>query len=482
MFDLLQQACELATLQGCQFADARYLDIQKQRVMSRDQALSGCNDSEDRGFGVRVLYKGAWGFACSPNYCADEVSRVVTLALQIARASARAPRAGGVHWAPEAPIELSFRSHCVRDPFAVSLEEKADLLVSANEIMLQNGSVKRAQGYLLFKRVQRWYVNSEGSQLHSDVTSSESVIWAIAVGNDDFQERNWKAPSSNRGFEAYDKAEFEREAERVAAEAEEKLSARLAPEGEFDIVTDSENLSLTIHESVGHATELDRVMGYEVSMAGASFVSRDKQGQFQYGSEQVTLMADNTLEHGLATQGFDDDGVPGQRWEIVSDGIFQTYSTGREFSHYIGEERSRGCCRADHWSSIPIVRIPNLFLMPGKSQLGPDELIADIKHGLYFEGMDSFSIDQWRLNFQFGGNAVWEIKNGRKAGMLKAALYQSRTPTFWNACDATCDASHWQAHGVMNCGKGDPMQIAQMTHGAAPTRFRNISICRGRDS
>ena len=482
MFDLLKLVCEIATREGCQFADARYLDISKQRVVSRDHALSGCNDSKDCGFGVRVLYQGAWGFASSPSYHAAEIEQVVTLAMQIARASAKALRAEGVNWAPEPALKLSFTSNCERDPFTVPLEEKADLLVSANETMLHNESVMRAQGYLLFKRIQRWYVNSEGSELHSDVTSSESVIWAIAVGNDDFQERNWKAPSSNRGFDAYDKGEFLIQAERVAAQAEEKLSARISPEGEFDIITDSENLSLTIHESVGHATELDRVMGYEVSMAGSSFVTRDKRGEFQYGSEPVTLMADNTLEHGLATQGFDDDGVPGQRWEIVKEGVFQTYSTGREFAHYIDEERSRGCCRADHWSSIPIVRIPNLFLMPGKQSLSPEELIADVKHGLYFEGMDSFSIDQWRLNFQFGGNAVWEIRNGKKVGMLKAALYQSRTPTFWNACEATCDASHWQAHGVMNCGKGDPMQIAQMTHGAAPTLFRNISICRGRDS
>jgi len=482
MFDLLKLACDIASREGCQFADARYLDIRKQRVMSRDHALSGCNDSEDFGFGVRVLYQGAWGFASSPNYVAAEVEQVVALALQIARASAQAVRAGGVQWAPEPPQKFSYRSDCRIDPFAIPLEQKADLLVSANAVMLANDAVKRAQGYLLFKRVQRWYVNSDGAELHSDVTSSESVIWAIAVGQGDFQERNWKAPSSSRGFEAYDKAGFLAQAERVAAEAEEKLSARLAPEGDFDIVTDSENLSLTIHESVGHATELDRVMGYEVSMAGSSFVTRDKRGRFRYGSDAVTLMADNTLEHGLATQGFDDDGVPGQRWEIVRDGIFQTYSSGREFAHYIDEERSRGSCRADHWSSIPIVRIPNLLLMPGKQELSPDELIADIRHGLYFEGMDSFSIDQWRLNFQFGGNAVWEIRNGKRAGMLKAALYQSRTPTFWNACDATCDERHWRAHGVMNCGKGDPMQIAQMTHGAAPTRFRKIRICRGRDA
>jgi TldD protein len=434
MFDLLKLACDKAAI-------------------SRDLALSNCSDSEDRGFGVRVLYHGAWGFASSPTFCADEVERVIELALRIARASAMALRQGGVEWAPEAPLKFSFKSACEQDPFAVSLEDKANLLIAANEVMLRNKAVMRAQGFLSFKRLQRWYVNTEGSELHSDVTSSESVIWAIAVGNGDFQERNWKAPASTQGFESYRKAEFLDQAERVAAEAEEKLSAKLAPEGYFDIVTDSENLSLTIHESVGHATELDRVMGYEVSMAGS-----------------------------LATQGFDDDGVPGQRWEIVKDGIFQTYSTGREFARYIGEERSRGCCRADHWSSIPIVRIPNLFLMPGKVALSPDELIGDIKHGLYFEGMDSFSIDQWRLNFQFGGNAVWEIRNGKKAGMLKAALYQSRTPTFWNACDATCDASHWRAHGITNCGKGDPMQVAQMTHGAAPTRFRKIRVCRGRDA
>ncbi|MGD8421472.1 MAG: TldD/PmbA family protein [Gammaproteobacteria bacterium] len=481
MFDLLREACRGAARAGCQFADARYLEIRRQRVSSRDHALSGCSESDDRGFGVRVLYRGAWGFASSPGGDPAEISRVVELAMRIARVSALAARTGGVQWAPEEALQTSFRSPCEFDPFEVPLEDKADLLLSANAVMLNNESVKRAQGYLLFKRVRRWYVNTEGAELHSDVTSSEAVISAIAVDAHDFQERNWKAPSDSRGYESFSKPEFLRQAERVADEAEEKLSAKLAPEGVYDIVTDPENLSLTIHESVGHATELDRVMGYEVSMAGGSFVSRDKLGQFRYGSDAVTLVADNTLEGGLATQGFDDDGVPGQRWDIVTDGIFQAYSTGREFAHYAGEERSRGCSRADHWSSIPIVRIPNLYLQAGKQPLDPEELMADVRRGLYFEGMDSFSIDQWRLNFQFGGNGVWEIRNGKKAGMLKAALYQSQTPEFWNACDATCDQRYWSPHGVMNCGKGDPLQVAQMTHGAAPTRFRNIRICRGRE-
>ncbi len=481
MYELLRQACDAARKAGCTFADARYLEIDEQSLASRDRALAHHGESSDRGVGVRVLLQGAWGFALAPGYDAEAVDSAVATALEIARASAHAPRDGGVGWADETTWQAEFRSDCVQDPFTVSLEDKADLLLAANEVMLQNPAIKRAQGYLAFRRLRRWYVNTEGSELHSDVTSASAMLWAVAVGDGDFQQRCWQAPSVTRGFEAFDRARFVAEAERVAAEAEEKLTAAPAPEGNFDIVTDSENLSLTIHESVGHATELDRVMGYEVSMAGGSFVSRDKLDRFRYGSDQVTLMADNTLQHGLATHGFDDDGVPGQRWPIVEDGILRGYSTGREFAHYVGEQRSRGSCRADHWSSIPIVRIPNLFLMPGKQPLTPDELIGDIDHGLYFEGMDSFSIDQWRLNFQFGGNAVWEIRNGRKTRMLKAALYQSSTPEFWNACDATCDERFWQAHGVTNCGKGDPLQVAQMTHGAAPTRFRGIRICRGRD-
>jgi len=482
MFELLKQACDLAKIEGCQFADARYLATRIQKIDSRDMALSSWGESDDRGFGVRVLYGGAWGFASSPIYNAEEVDKVVNLAIRVARASALALRDNGVNWAHEPAFNMSFKSNCIRDPFRVSLDEKADLLISSNEVMLKNDKVVRAQSYLLFKQVQRWYVNTDGSELHSDITSSESVISSIAVGNDDFQDRLWRAPSTSQGYEVYKKQEFLSHAERIAAQAEEKLYAKLSPEGEMDIVTDSENLSLTIHESVGHATELDRVMGYEVSLAGSSFVDRAKKSNFQYGSDKVTLMADNTLENGLASQGFDDDGVAGQRWPIVEKGVFKNYSTGREFAHYVDEQRSRGSCRADHWSSIPIVRIPNLFLMPNKNELTPEELIGDIKHGLYFEGMDSFSIDQRRLNFQFGGNAVWEIKNGKKVGMIKSALYQSRTPTFWNACDAICDERFWSAHGVMNCGKGDPMQIAQMTHGAAPSLFRKINICRGRNS
>jgi len=481
MFDLLIQACDSARRAGCEFADARYLDIRRQRISSRDHALSACNDSDDRGFGVRVLYRGAWGFASAPGSDAADIDRVVELAIRIARVSALAARDGGVRWADEEPLTMEYRSRCEIDPFEIALEDKAGLLLAANAVMLKNESIKRALGFLHFRRVRRWYVSTDGSQLHSDVTTSESEISAIAVDANDFQQRDWQAPASSRGFEAYSCAEFERQAERIADEAEQKLSAKLAPEGVFDIVTDAENLSLTIHESVGHATELDRVMGYEVSMAGSSFVDTAKLGEFRYGSDAVTLVADNSLDGGLATQGFDDDGVPGQRWDIVTDGIFRSYSTGREFAHYAGEERSRGCSRADHWSSIPIVRIPNLYLQAGEQPLDPDELLADIRHGLYFEGMDSFSIDQWRLNFQFGGNAVWEIRNGKKTGMVKAALYQSQTPTFWNACDAVCDQRYWSPHGVTNCGKGDPMQIAQMTHGAAPARFRNIRICRGRE-
>jgi TldD protein len=262
----------------------------------------------------------------------------------------------------------------------------------------------------------------------------------------------------------------------VADQAVEHLRAPECPGGVFDLVLDPHNLALTIHESVGHATELDRVLGYEESLAGRSFATPEKLDRMSYGSPLVNFVADNTLPGGLATHGFDDEGVTGQRWHIVEDGMFRGYSTGREVAAEMGYDRSRGSCRADHWSSIPIVRIPNLSLAPGRHPLTPEELIEDTKDGIYIEGRGSFSIDQMRCNFQFGGDAFWRIKDGKLAHMLKNVTYQSMTTDFWGSCDAICDQRFWVPNGVLNCGKGDPMQVSQMTHGAAPARFKGITV------
>lgn len=479
MFQIVQEACNLASQAGCTYADARVVALRRQTLDTRDRAVEHYGESDDRGFGVRVLYKGAWGFASSPILKLEEVKRVVKQAIRVAEASALALRKGGVQWAPEPATRIHHVSPRQTDPFEVPFDSKTSLLLDAAEVMLKFKGIKRARGYLLSKEIQRWYANTDGSEMFSDVISTEAEISAVAVGEHDFQSRSWHADCRSGGFELYDRKKFLVEAERIASQARQKLSAVPAPSGEKDLVLDSHHLGLTIHESVGHATELDRVLGYEVSMAGSSFVSTDKLGKFRYGSDKVTLMADNTLEGGLATQGFDDDGVAGQRWPIVENGLFKGYSTGREFAHAIGETRSRGCCRADHWSSFPIVRIPNLSLMPGQEACSPQQLIGGVEDGLYFEGMGSFSIDQRRWNFQFGADAVWEIKGGQLGNMVKPVVYQSTTPYFWGQCDAVADKNHWRPVGVMNCGKGDPMQIAQMTHGASPARFRKIKVSPG---
>ena len=320
------------------------------------------------------------------------------------------------------------------------------------------------------------FMNTEGSDMESEVVTTAMTYQATAIGNNDAKDRTYDPPARTMGYENINAQDLLDNTDHVAEQAIAHLAAKECPEGRMDLILDPLHLALTMHESVGHPTELDRVLGFEESLAGRSFVTTEKMGNFKYGSENVTFEANNTLEHGLATHGFDDDGVPNKKWKIIDEGIFVGYGTSREVAGEVGYERSTGTCRADHWGSIPIVRIPNLSLMPGKKPLTLDEMISDTKHGIYIEGMGSFSIDQMRCNFQFGGDAFWEIKDGKKVGMLKNVTYQSITPEFWGSCDAVADERFWVPNGVMNCGKGDPGQTSQMTHGASPARFRNIKV------
>jgi TldD protein len=242
----------------------------------------------------------------------------------------------------------------------------------------------------------------------------------------------------------------------------------------MDLILEGSQLALQIHESVGHPSELDRVIGMEANYAGTSFATTEKLGNFKYGSEIVNLVGDGTVPTGLATIGYDDDGVRAQRWHIVKAGIFSGYQTNREVAHFCGDERSRGCCRADGWGNIPMVRNNNLSLMPGEWKF--DDLIADTKRGIYMATNKSWSIDQMRLNFQFGTEIAYEIKNGKLGRVFKNPTYQGMTPEFWGSCDAICDENHWVLWGVLSCGKGQPGQGAEMSHGAAPTRFRNVTV------
>jgi len=472
---LAAMALDTAVLRGADYADVRLVRYQRQNLGAEDQRISGIADTDDYGLGVRVLVDGAWGFSGTGNLTPEEVQRTAAEAVAIARASAGALREK-VTLTPEPPRKLEFRTAYETDPFRVPIGEKTALLLKINERLRNNKSVQKAHAFMTLRRDERLYLSTDGSDMTSEAVTTAAGYQATAVGDGDAKTRAYMPPPLTKGYENINAEDLLSNADRVAEQAVAHLRAPDCSVGRKDLILDPQNLSLTIHESVGHATELDRALGYEESLAGRSFATPDKLRNLKYGSGAVSFVADNTLEAGLATFGFDDEGVPGQRWHIVEDGLFVGYSTGREVAGQIGLERSNGGCRADHWGSIPIVRIPNLSLMPGRDPLSLDELIADTDDGIYIEGRGSFSIDQMRCNFQFGGDAFWEIKKGKIVGMLKNVTYQSMTTEFWGSCDAVCDERFWVQDGVLNCGKGDPMQIAQMTHGAAPARFRNVMV------
>ena len=475
MKELAQLALDTASRLGAAYVDVRITRYRRQDLAAEDRRLAGFTDADDMGFGVRVLADGAWGFAASGELTREEVLRVAAEAVKVAKASASVMDRPVVLVKEPARVE-AFRSPMEVDPFTVDASEKAGLLIEINEKLLGHAGVKKANGWMTIRRAERLFLSTEGHDLTSDVVTTGCGYGATAVGGGDARSRRYEPPARTRGFENIDPADLLENVDRVAEQAVQHLKAPECPAGQFDLVLDPLNLALTIHESVGHATELDRALGYEESMAGRSFATPDLLGNMRYGSPLVTFVADNTLEGGLATHGFDDEGVGGQLWHIVEEGMFAGYGTGREVAAEIGLDRSNGTCRADHWASIPIVRIPNLSLAPGRERLTPEEIIADTKDGIYIEGHGSFSIDQMRCNFQFGGDAFWRIKDGKLAGMLKNVTYQSMTTDFWGSCDAVADDRFWVPNGVLNCGKGDPMQISAMTHGAATARFRDIKV------
>ena len=477
MQDLTHLAIDTARQLGVQYADVRVANYKQQVLATEDQRVSQISDRDDVGFGVRVLVNGAWGFASSNEINREEIQRVTHLAKAIAAASVTALRQP-VHLVPEKTHQETFTTPYEIDPFLVSMDQKIELLLEITAALRKNSRVQKANALMSLRKTKRFFANTEGTNLESLVLTTSAQYQATAVGNGDAKSRIYAPPPRTMGYENIAAEDLLQNTERVAEQAVEHLRAPPCPVGQKDLILDPLNLALTIHESVGHATELDRVLGYEESLAGRSFAVPELLNQLQYGSSLVNFMADNTLPHGLATHGFDDDGVTGQKWDIVKDGLFVGYGTNREVASEINLERSNGTCRASHWSNTPIVRIPNLSLAAGQKPLSLDELINDTKDGIYIEGMGSFSIDQMRCNFQFGGDAFWQIKDGKITGMLKDVTYQAITTEFWNACDAVCDERFWVPNGILNCGKGDPMQISQMTHGASPARFRQISVGR----
>jgi TldD protein len=471
--ELAQIALERIKAGGCSYGDIRLLETQRQSVSAEDRRIPSVTEHYDGGFGIRTLYLGAWGFAAGIDLTPDGIRRTADQAVQVARAS---------HLLMQTPVTLADEPIHVDkvvtpfdiDPFAVPLDEKCDLLVRVCDILHAEDGIIHSNGSLWAQRDIKHFASTEGTAIDFDLLATGARFGATARNQDDYQSRSFQVPFFRTGYEQIIEHDLLAHAPRVAAEAVEKTHASQPPPGRYDLVLDPGNLALTIHETCGHATELDRALGFEANYAGTSFLTTEKLGTFRYGSRHVNLVADNRRPGALASTGYDDEGVAGQRWPIVEEGVLRGYSTSREVAHAIDEKRSRGSCRADSWRSVPIVRIANVGLEPGEETL--ESLFDGVKRGVYIEGSGSFSIDQTRSNFQFGGDAFWEIKDGRRGAMLKDVIYNGITPEFWNSCDGVANRDHWRQYGFINCGKGQPSQSGWMTHAASPARFRDVNV------
>ena len=481
--ELAQQAIAAIAAAGCEYGDVRFCHYRKQNLLARDRSLQQLSDRTSAGFGIRVLWQGAWGFAASPHRSPAEVARVVALAIDIAKASHLTQR-DPVRLAPVAAHRDTYTTPIEVDPFAIPVEAKAELLLSLTDSLLtQPGDIKKAYAFFRCSREEKLFASTEGAFIEQTLYRTFPGFGCTAIADGDAQSRSYERPPRNCGYEWVDAADLRAQIARVAAEANEKVRAPEAParDGATLIIKPS-NLYLTIHESVGHPTELDRVFGYEANFAGTSFATPDGLGSLQYGAPWVNFKADRTQPGGRSTVAYDDEGVPAQDWYVVKDGILHDYLTDRETAHRLGRPSSNGCAFADSWASVPMVRIPNLGLEPGPEGGSHTatlaEAIADTEDGYLIDGVGSFSIDQQRRNFQFGGDAFWKIEKGQLAGMVKDLTYQSQTTEFWSKVDAIGPASEREQCGTDICGKGEPMQVAQMSHACVPVRVRDIRIGR----
>jgi TldD protein len=476
MRDLALRALDTASQQGAAYADIRVVERRAESITVRNQNVEGLTAEETLGFGVRVIVDGYWGFAGSYQMTLEEADRVAARAVAIARASARAggPRA---NIGPREVHVDSYRTPIQIDPFSVSLDDKIALLLRVNESMIKVKNIVMGESNVYCQREMKTFASSEGSFIKQELTETGCGIEATAVDEGEVQQRSY--PNSvgrhqgTEGWEFIERYDLAGNATRVADEAAALLTAKPCPPGVTTIILDGSQLALQVHESCGHAVELDRVLGTEAAYAGTSFLTTDKLGNFRYGSEAVNLTADATIPGGLGTFGYDDEGVPGQRTPLVAKGMFVGYLTSRETAATLGQ-RSNGAMRADGFNRIPLIRMTNVSLEPGDWMLA--DLIADTKDGMYMETNRSWSIDQRRLNFQFGTEMGREIKDGKLGDLVKNATYAGITPQFWGSCDAVCNRGHWVVWGTPNCGKGQPEQVAHTGHGAAPARFRNVQV------
>jgi TldD protein len=491
MDELIARALDLAGVKGAGYADIRVVQTDQEQYVVRNGTVDTLSVDQSIGFGVRVLVDGAWGFASSHDLTSSEVDRITALAVRIARASALSPpqpplhkggsrggARGGVRLGPPVTCRGSYTTPVQVDPFSVSAEAKLALLLEADRGMASVRGIRVRQGSLIFIKQQKTFASTEGAHVQQTIYESGGGIQATAVGQGEIQRRSY--PQSQRrhqgcaGWEFITRMDLTGNAEKTASEAVALLSADQCPSDlTATVIIGGSQLALQVHESCGHAVELDRVMGAEAAFAGTSFLTTDKLGGFQYGSQHVNITADSVRLPGLGTFGWDDEGVPAQSTPIVENGRFLGYLMSRETASVLGLA-SNGCMRASSWNRLPLIRMTNVSLEPGAWEL--EDLISDTGDGFYMESNRSWSIDDKRYNFQFGTELGYEIKNGKLGRLLRNCTYTGITPQFWNSCDAVCNENHWEMWSTPQCGKGQPGQLAHTGHGAAPARFRDVRI------
>jgi TldD protein len=477
MLDIARTAVDAARKAGADYADARAVTEETESLTVKNQEMEGIDRAETEGVGIRVLVNGFWGFAATARHEEAEVEATAALAVSIAKAASRLP-GKPVELAPVEPVKGTWNGPVQEDPFTVSIEEKVALLMEASRRIQQVKGVSFGEAMLDFYRKRTAFVSSEGASIEQSVVNSGGGIEAMAIADGEMQRRSF--PNSFRGhilaagWEHIPRLGLVEEAERIGREAVDLLGAKDCPSEVTTLVLDSGQMVLQTHESVGHPVELDRVLRMEEAYAGTSFLKPEDRGKLRYASDVVSITADSTVPGGLGTFGYDDEGVPAQRTPLVVDGMFENFISSRETAAVIGDTTSNGTMRADGWQNLPLIRMTNINLEPHEGSL--QEIIGDTKDGIFMTTNSSWSIDDKRVNVQFGCEMAWRIKDGKLTELYRNPNYTGITTEFWRSCDAVGGREEWILWGTPNCGKGQPGQVARVGHGTSPARFRNVQV------
>jgi TldD protein len=473
-------ALDAARSAGASYADARVVETQHERLSVRTGRVEGIESGESLGIGIRAIADAAWGFASTSDLVPDGIRSAAREAVALARAAATTSRSP-LRLADVGTFTDTWAGPCEIDPFSIALDDKLAILLAADEALRADSAVHISAANMDFLHVHKLFGSTEGSLIEQSYYESQAGIVAYSIGGGEMLPRSYPnshgGQAAQGGWESILALDLVGNAPRVGEQAAALLLAAPCPSETTTIILDGSQVALQVHESIGHPTELDRILGDEAAFAGTSWVGLTDLGSLRYGSDHVTVTAAATVPGSLGSFGYDDEGVPAQRDYIVRNGVLAGFQSSRESATAIGRT-SNGCMRADGWNRQPLVRMTTVSLEPGTWSL--PELIAETESGIYFETNNSWSIDDRRLNFQFACEIGWEIRDGALGKMIKNPNYTGITPEFWGSCDAVCNRDHWQVWGIPNCGKGEPMQVAHVAHGAAPARFRNVRVGVGR--